>query len=70
MKYGKKMSDESTLQDLNFAPIKFEAFPLIAGQNVEEKIVEATNESRVTLVELFRAEGFAVNAGKIKDVKV
>ena len=60
IKRGESVSDGSKLPDLNFSPVKFIAFPMIVGKNVEERL-DVTDQNVTKLTQLFRIDGVDVN---------
>ena len=60
LRRSENVSDGSKIEDLNFPPVKFIAFPLIIGQDVEEIMSENKNKS-TKLCQVFRINGIAVN---------
>ena len=53
------VSDGSKLEDLNFPPAKFIAFPLIIGQNVQETFAE-NNIENTKLTDFFKISGITI----------
>ena len=56
LKRGENVSDGTTMKDINLPPVKFVAFPLIIGEDVENNL-ENVGKDDLKLAEVFRVDG-------------